>query len=109
MEQYEVLLSPKALRNLDAIYAYVAHELLAEGTAEALIDALEAGIFSLEQMPYRCPERTVGAYANRGYRQLLVKNYTIIYAFRKSKRRSLSLQSCIPEATHKQSIQTFRA
>ena len=51
MEQYEVLLSPKALRNLDTIYAYVAHELLAENTAEALIDALEAGIFSLEQMP----------------------------------------------------------
>lgn len=87
MEQYEVLLSPKALRNLDAIYAYVAHELLAEGTAEALIDALEAGIFSLEQMPYRCPERTVGAYANRGYRQLLVKNYTIIYRIQEKQKK----------------------
>jgi addiction module RelE/StbE family toxin len=87
LEQYEVLLSPKALRNLDAIYAYVAHELLAEGTAEALIDALEAGIFSLEQMPYRCPERTVGAYANRGYRQLLVKNYTVIYRIQEKQKK----------------------
>ncbi len=87
MEQYEVLLSPKALRNLDAIYAYVAHELLAENTAEALIDALEAGIFSLEQMPYRCPERTVGAYANRGYRQLLVKNYTVIYRIQEKQKK----------------------
>ena len=87
MEQYEVLLSPKALRNLDAIYAYVAHELLAEGTAETLIDALEAGIFSLEQMPYRCPERTVGAYANRGYRQLPVKNYTIIYRIQEKQKK----------------------
>ena len=87
MEQYEVLLSPKALRNLDAIYAYVAHELLAENTAEALIDALEAGIFYLEQMPYRCPERTVGAYANRGYRQLLVKNYTVIYRIQEKQKK----------------------
>lgn len=87
MEQYEVLLSPKALRNLDAIYAYVAHELLAENTAEALIDALEAGIFSLEQMPYRCPERTVGVYANRGYRQLLVKNYTVIYRIQEKQKK----------------------
>lgn len=87
MEQYEVLLSPKALRNLDAIYAYIAHELREEGTAEALIDALETGIFSLEQMPYRCPERTVGAYANRGYRHLFVKNYTIIYRIQEKQKK----------------------
>ena len=48
-------------------------------TAEALIDKLEAEIFSLEQFPYRCPERSIGSYANKGYRQLLVKNYTVIY------------------------------
>ena len=30
-------------------------------------------------MPYRCPERKQGAYANRGYRQLFVENYTVIF------------------------------
>ena len=87
MEAYEVLLSPKALRDLDAIYAYVAQTLLEEGTAAALIDALEAGIFSLEQLPYRCPERKVGAYANKGYRQLFVKNYTVIYRIEEAKKQ----------------------
>ena len=79
MDKFEVLLTPRALRDLDAIYAYVAETLLEAGTAAALIDALENGIFSLEQMPYRCPERRVGAYANRGYRQLFIRNYTVIY------------------------------
>lgn len=30
-------------------------------------------------MPRRCPERKTGAYAGKGYRQLLIKNYTAIY------------------------------
>ena len=79
MDKYEVFLTPRALRDLDAIYAYVAETLSEAGTAAALIDALEDGIFSLEQMPCRCPERRVGAYANRGYRQLFIRNYTVIY------------------------------
>jgi addiction module RelE/StbE family toxin len=87
LEAYEVLLSPKALRDLDAIYAYVAQTFLEEGTAQALIDALETGIFSLEQLPYRCPERTVGAYANKGYRQLFIKNYTVIYRIEEVEKR----------------------
>ena len=79
MDNYEVLLSPKALRDLDAVYAYISRVLQAPDTAVALIDNLEAEIFSLEQFYYRCPERNIGSYANRGYRQLLVRNYTVIY------------------------------
>ena len=30
-------------------------------------------------MPYRCPKRKRGIYANKGYRQLFIKNYTIVY------------------------------
>ncbi len=30
-------------------------------------------------MPYRCPERKRGVYANRGYRQLFVENYTAVF------------------------------
>lgn len=49
------------------------------GTALALVERIENEILSLDQMPYRCPVRQTGAYANRGYRQLLVGNYTVIY------------------------------
>ncbi len=87
MDKYEVFLTPKALRDLDAIYSYVAESLLEPGTAEALINALENGILSLEFMPYRCPERRVGAYASRGYRQLLIRNYTVIYRVSEENRK----------------------
>ena len=44
-----------------------------------MLQSLEAGILSLEQRPYRCPERRSGAYVNKGYRQLFIKSYTILY------------------------------
>lgn len=69
MDEYAVKLTPRALRDLDGIYAYIADTLLESGTAEALVDRLEEGILSLEKMPYRCPERRRGAYANKGYRR----------------------------------------
>ena len=79
MAEYAVKLMNRAVQDLDGIYRYVSDALQAPRTAGDLIDTLEAGILSLQHMPYRCPERRQGAYANRGYRQLLVKNYTVIY------------------------------
>ncbi len=76
---YTVGLTDEARRNLEGIFAYVSRNLQEPGTAAALIDELEAGILSLGSMPHRCPERRKGIYAYKGYRQLLVKNYTIIY------------------------------
>ena len=43
-------------------------------------------ILSLDSMPYRCPERRIGAYAHKGYRQLLIKNYVIIYRVNEEKK-----------------------
>ncbi|MBQ6756735.1 MAG: type II toxin-antitoxin system RelE/ParE family toxin [Oscillospiraceae bacterium] len=79
MDNYQVKLTARARRDLDGIYAYIAGTLFEPGTAIQMIEALEEGIVSLESMPYRCPERKRGIYANQGYRQLFVKNYTIIY------------------------------
>ena len=79
MDKYSVKLMSRAQRDLDGIYTYIAHTLLEPGTALALVERIEKEILSLDQMPYRCPVRQTGAYANRGYRQLLVGNYTVIY------------------------------
>lgn len=53
--------------------------LLEPGTALKQIDRIEQAIYSLDAMPNRCPERKSGAYANRGYRQLFVDNYTAVF------------------------------
>lgn len=89
MDKYKVQLLSRALRDLDGIYSYIAKNLSEPGIAAHLIDELEDQILSLENMPYRCPERRVGAYANKGYRQLLVKNYTVIYRIEETKKEVL--------------------
>lgn len=70
---------PQAARDLDNIYKYISENLLVPDTAYNFIELLENEILSLENMPYRCSERKVGRYANKGYRELFVKNYVIIY------------------------------
>lgn len=76
---YEVKLFPKAARDLDGIYLYLAADLMAPDAAANTVDAIEEAIFSLETMPERGSQRTTGAYAYKGYRQLFVKNYIIVY------------------------------
>lgn len=87
MDKYSVKLMRRALRDLDGIYAYIAENLMEPGTAFSLVRQIEEQICSLEYLPYRCPERKRGTYANRGYRQLLVKNYTIVYRIDEEKKQ----------------------
>ena len=94
MEQYKVLLSPRASRDLDKIYTYIANTLLAPDTALSLIDRIEAGILSLNTFPYRCPERQTGVYANKGYRQLFVENYTVVFRVDEVNRQVVILTVC---------------
>ena len=79
MDKYVVKLMSRALRDLDGIYDYIAHELSEPETALNLVGRIEDAILSLESFPYRCAERKQGFYANRGYRQLFVANYTVIF------------------------------
>ena len=67
MDKYNVSLTSRALRDLDDIYVYIAQTLLVPETALGMVDKIEKEILSLEEMPYRFPERKTGAYANRGY------------------------------------------
>lgn len=78
-KQYAVKLMSRAARDLDSIYGYIAGTLLEPGTAQKVAEELEREILSLAQFPNRCPLRRSGVYANKGYRQLLVKNYAVIY------------------------------
>ena len=79
MDNYAVKLLSRAYRDLDGIYAYIAETLLEPGTAGKLLNALEEAVFSLEQFPQRGAPRKTGAYANKGYRQLFIKNFTVVY------------------------------
>lgn len=86
MDKYSVKLMSQALRDLDGIYDYIAHTLLEPETALNLVSRIEDAILSLEMMPSRCPERKHGVYANRGYRQLFIENYTAIFRIDEAKK-----------------------
>ncbi len=89
LDRYSVKLLSSAYRCLDDIYAYIAGELQAQQPAQNLIDKLEESILSLELMPQRGAKRRVGAYANKGYRQLFVNNFTIVYRIDEEKKQVL--------------------
>lgn len=53
MDKYVVKLYPRAYRDLDEIYAYIADSLLEPNIAFKMIDELENTILSLETFPER--------------------------------------------------------
>lgn len=87
--KYAVKLLPRAYRDLDGIYDYIAETLTEPVIASKLVDSLEEAIFSLESMPQRGALRKTGAYANRGYRQLFVGNFTVLYRIEEAKKHAL--------------------
>lgn len=78
-DEYSVKLMSRALRDLDGIYEYIAQTLVEPEAAQKLIDELESEILKLSSMPRRFPQRRAGMYAGKGYRNLFVKNYTVVY------------------------------
>ena len=67
MEKYKVMLYPRAFRDIDGIYAYIALEKLAPENAKGQTDRIWAAIESLASFPSAHQDRQVGRYAGRGY------------------------------------------
>jgi plasmid stabilization system protein ParE len=84
LDKYAVKLLSRAYRDLDGIYAYIAETLLEPGMALRIVDAIEEAILSLEDMPQRGSIRKSGLYANAGYRQIFIRNFTVIYRINES-------------------------
>ena len=91
MTEYTVKISSYAYRNIEEIYQYISQQLLAPDAAKNLALDLENAILSLDQFPYRGALRKHGRYAGKGYRQLLVKNFTIIYRIVEEKQQVIIL------------------
>lgn len=79
MNKFNVKLLPKANRDLDEIYIYIRDEFKEIETSKQTIELLEEAILGLDKMPYRGAIRKTGVFTNKGYRQIFVKNFTIVY------------------------------
>lgn len=79
MDKYNIKISPKAIRELDGIYEYIASEKLSPENARGQVERIKKAILSLDTFPQGHQERNEGRYADRGYRQLLIDNYIAIF------------------------------
>jgi addiction module RelE/StbE family toxin len=79
LDKYHVKITTRATQDLDSIYSYISETMMEPSLAYKMALELENGILSLEKMSARCSERKVGAYANKGYRQLFIRNFTVLF------------------------------
>lgn len=81
------MLYPRAFRDIDDIYAYIALEKMSPENAKGQTDRIWDAIKSLEQLPESHQDRLVGRFAGKGYKQLIVDNYIIIFKIDKEQNR----------------------
>ena len=86
MDKYKVKLLPKVLRDLDSIYAYIAIEKQSPANAKGQTDRIKNAILDLDTFSQAHQLRQIGRFADRGYRQLLVDNYMIIFRIEEDKK-----------------------
>ena len=79
LDKYKVKVNPRAIRELDHIYEYIANEKLAPENAKEQVDRIKKAILGLETFPQSHQERNEGRYAAKGYHQLLIDNYIAIF------------------------------
>ena len=79
MDKYKVKLNPRAIRELDHIYEYIANEKLAPENAKGQVDRIKKAVLNLDAFPQSHQERNEGRYAGKDYRQLLIDNYIAIF------------------------------
>ncbi len=79
MDKYKVMINPRAMRELDSIYEYIANEKLASENAKRQVDRIKKAVLSLGTFPQSHQERNEGRYAGKSYRQLLMDNYIAIF------------------------------
>ncbi|RGD39501.1 type II toxin-antitoxin system RelE/ParE family toxin [Coprococcus sp. AM14-16] len=87
MDKYSVILYPRSFRDIDDIYAYIALEKMSPENAKGQTDRIWDAIKSLEQLPESHQDRLVGQFAGKGYKQLIVDNYIVIFKIDKEQNR----------------------
>ncbi|TDW16261.1 plasmid stabilization system protein ParE [Breznakia blatticola] len=79
MEKYKVVISPKAIKELESIYDYITHTILAPESAKKLTNQIKHDILNMSTFPMSHQDRIEGNYAGKNYKQLLVDKYIVIF------------------------------
>ncbi len=79
MDKYQVKINPRAIRELNSIYEYIANKKSDIENGKKQLGRIKKAILKLATFPYSHQERTEGRYAKDDYRQLLIDNYIVIF------------------------------
>ena len=87
---YTYRLTPSAVRDLQEIADYIAHELCAPESAVGLLNDIEAAIVHSCDFPLSLPTIQDELLRMKGYRKIIVKNY-IIFVLLDSEKETLKV------------------
>ncbi|MBP1970805.1 addiction module RelE/StbE family toxin [Virgibacillus natechei] len=76
---YKIKITPKAYEDLDEIYGYIANDLYNEEAADNLMEKIESNVMRLNNFPFSCSFVRDEILKNKGYRKLVVENYTVFH------------------------------
>ena len=86
MDRYSVKVLPRAAQELDEIYAYICYNKLAPEVAKKQVNRIKKSILDLGLFRKAHQAILEGCFAGKGYRQLLVDNYIVIFRIDENQR-----------------------
>ena len=86
MNQYKVIITPTAFREINRIYEYILEDLYAEKAAKMLMKQVEEKIQKLKYAPEIHTEIEKFDDLKRKYRKIVIKNYEILYTIDKKEK-----------------------
>lgn len=87
---YAYRLMPSAIRDLQEVGDYIAKELYAPESAEALLNEIETAISAACEFPLSLPSINDALLRVKGYRKIIVKNY-IVFVIPDQERKILNV------------------
>ncbi len=77
--QYKVIITPTAYKEINKIYDYITEELYAENAAKRLMKKVEEEVQRLKYAPQIYTEIEKYDELKRNYRRIVINNYVILY------------------------------
>ncbi len=86
LDKYQVKLMKRAYRDIEDIYADIAHEKLAPENAGGQVSRIKKAILGLAELLQSHQDRLVGRYTGKGYKQLVIDNYIAIFRINENRK-----------------------
>ena len=81
---YEINITRRALADMEAIYEYIAYDLMAPANALAQYDRIAEAILKLEEFPERFRLVQFEKGRSIGLRQMIVDHYSVFYLIKEN-------------------------